>query len=394
MRASANGERTAPKDPDRTRRYNREKERLLLVSLTLGWLTGAVILLTRLPVRIRNRSFDIAGAGFSGNSLTAITFGLLSWVISLPLSYYSGYIHEHRYGLSNQTRRDWTKDHLKGLGLSLAFQVPVTNAVLAIIARWPRRWWLVMTGISIPFTVLLAQLVPVLIMPLFNRFEPLRNRELAERLKTLAARSGIQVAEVLEMDMSKQTRKANAFFAGLGRTKRIVLADTLLENFSPEEIEIVVAHEIAHQAHRDLWRFIALGSAFTAALSFVVNVLAGKAIRRYPKQIGVRNLADVAAMPLLGWLLSMTSLLLMPIQNAYSRQIERRADDYALRLTQEPARFVSAMERLGEMNLSDPNPPLIVRYALYSHPPIRERQEQARAFARDNGLPVPGPDAA
>jgi len=180
--------------------------------------------------------------------------------------------------------------------------------------------------------------------------------------------------------MSRRTKKANAFFTGMGRTRRIVLADTLLESFTPDEIEVVVAHEIAHQAHRDLWRFVALGTLFTAAVSWTVDLLSSRILAKYGERIGVTNLSQVTALPLLGWLLSLAGLLLGPIQNAYSRAIERRADTYALRLTRNPSAFEGAMARLGEMNLSDPNPSALVKYTMYSHPPIAERIARARRF--------------
>jgi STE24 endopeptidase len=222
-------------------------------------------------------------------------------------------------------------------------------------------------------------------MPLFNKFEPLRDQALAERLKQLAARSGIHVASVLQMNMSKQTKKANAFFAGIGRTKRIVLGDTLLDEFTPEEIEVVVAHEIGHQAHHDIWRLISVGTVTTALSSFVVERLARWALDRYSDRLGVRSLDDVAALPLLTFLTGLAGLALMPLGNAYSRYLERRADSFALDVTRAPREFVATMRRLGEQNLADPSPSALVKYTLYSHPPLTERVEHGEAWQRAHG---------
>lgn len=388
---ATSGGRSERDDLRRARDYNRTKERLYIIGTVSGLVTGGLFVFTGLATRLRDGIAGQLGRGLAGRSATAAAYGLLGWLASLPLGFYSGYVVEHRFDLSNQTRRAWAWEALKSLGISLVFEVPVVDGLYAIIRRWPRYWWAIASAISIPLTVLMAQLFPVLIAPLFNKYEPLTNRELAERLKQIAAQSGIRVADVLQMDMSRQTKKANAFFAGLGRTKRIVLADTLLETFTPEEIEVVVAHEIAHQAHRDIWRFIALGTAFTFSLSYVVDRLAHWALSHLGRRIGVRRLDTVATLPLLAWLGSLAGLVLGPLQNAYSRRIERAADSYALRLTRDPISFARAMVRLAEVNLADPSPPALVRYLLYSHPPIRERVEHARRFARENALPVPEP---
>ncbi|MDI3340026.1 MAG: M48 family metallopeptidase [Sphaerobacter sp.] len=384
----------APVDRERLRRaraYNRTKERLYLLSVAASLVAGALVVFSGTAARIRTAVQRRAGWGLPGEAATGATYALLTWLAGLPLSYLSGYVVEHRYGLSNQSRAAWLGEQAKGLGVGLTLQIPLVAAGYATIRRWPRAWWAIVSAASIPLTVLLAQLGPVLIMPLFNRYEPLKDRELAERLKALAARSGIAVADVLQTDMSRQTKKANAFFAGLGRTRRIVLGDTLLEQFTPEEIEVIVAHEIAHQAHRDLWRLIALGSGFTVALSFLVDRLARATLRRYGHRIGTRRLDDIATMPLLAWILSLAGLILGPVQNWYSRRIERRADRFALELTRDPAAFGSAMTRLAAVNLSDPQPPALVRYLLSSHPSIAERIEHARRYAAEHDLPAPEP---
>ncbi len=379
---------------DRARRYNRQKEQLFLIGLLISWVAGAVFVFSGLAASVRRSAANLAGRGLKGQSLAVVFYSLLSWVFSLPLSFYSGYILEHRYNLSHEKIPSWLWDHVKGLGLGLGLEVPGANLAYAVIRRWPRAWWVILTGLSLPFTVLLAQLFPVLIAPLFNKYEPVRDEQLVEQLKALAAKSGIHVASVMQMDMSRRTKKANAFFAGLGPTKRIVLADTLIENFTPEEIEVIVAHEMGHQVHRDIWRGIAIGTIFTFAGSYALNRIARFILRRFGGKIGTTRLDNVATLPLLGWILSFIGIVLMPIQNAYSRYIEREADTYALELTKDPEAFASAMERLAALNLADPNPPALVKYVLHSHPPIIDRVDHAREFARDHGLPVPEPMSA
>ena len=374
---------TGGENPERAKAYNHAKQRLMLVGMILSAIGGALMVVSRIPVRLNQRGERLTSNRFAQRSFFTVVITLLDLLASLPLSFYSGYLLEHRFELSNQTKRGWLVDQGKGLLLAIPFATLIANVMLEIIDRWPKRWWMITTALALPFTVLLSQLAPVLIAPLFNRYEPLRNRQLAERLKALAANSGINVANVMQMDMSKQTKKANAFFAGMGRTRRIVLADTLLEQFTDNEIEVIVAHEIAHQAHRDLWRFVALGTVFTAALSFAVDRIAGRIIGRFGRRIGITRMSDVTVLPLLSWLLSLIGLALAPVQNGYSRLIERRADQYALELTNDAASFASAMRRLGDLNLSGPNPSALVKYALYSHPPIAERIAHAERFATE-----------
>jgi STE24 endopeptidase len=314
----------------------------------------------------------------------ALAGTILSFLSSLPLSYYSGYVVEHRYDLSNQTRRSWLFDHLKGLGVGIVLGLPIIQGVYWIIRRYPRRWWAILSGLTIPFTAVLVNLAPVLILPLFNKYEPLEDRELVDRIKALATREGVKVSDVLQMNMSKQTKKPNAFFTGLGNTKRIVLADTLLENFTADEVEVVLAHELAHQVHRDLWKGIVLGALTTVITSFSVYRLTPQIIARFGERWGLdreRGVEDVAALPLLTLVSGAISLAMAPFINAWMRSsVEHAADRYALELTNKPEAFVSSMEKLGRLSLSDPQPPAIVKLFLYDHPPLQERIDYGRSY--------------
>jgi STE24 endopeptidase len=227
-------------------------------------------------------------------------------------------------------------------------------------------------------------------MPIFNKFEPLKDRALAERITRLAEEQGVHVSAIMQMDMSKQTKTPNAFFAGLGNTKRIVLADTLLEGFTPDEVEVVLAHELGHQVHRDIWKLIGLGTLATVATSYVVHRLAPPLLARVGPRLGLRveqGVADVAALPLLGLLASGISLALSPAHNAITRNlVEHRADRYALELTGNAGAFVSAMEKLGRMSLADPQPPALVKYLLYTHPPLQERIAYGKRYEASREL--------
>jgi STE24 endopeptidase len=223
----------------------------------------------------------------------------------------------------------------------------------------------------------------VLLMPVFNRFTPLRDERLAQRVRTLANRSGVRISDVYEMDMSRQSEKPNAMFTGIGNTKRIVLGDTLVERFQPDEIEAVVAHELGHQVHGDIWRLIGFGAGAGFGLAWLLSRLAPPVLSRTKARTGVSDIGDEASLPILAILMTLAGLVLMPIQAAFSRAIERRADRYALDLTRDGGAYARAMERLAAQSLADPDPPAPVVFMLYSHPPIADRIRVAREAARE-----------
>jgi len=393
-----------PDDPERAIRYSRLRELLFLVDLVWGWLTLLVWLGGRRSARWRATARRLAPHPRLVDPLHALGYSLAQWLVGLPLAYLGGYVVEHRFGLSTQTRVGWLADQLKALGVMLALEVPLTGVAYAIIRRSPRWWWLILAALALPFTALLAQLWPVLIAPLFNRYQPLRDAALVERIRRLAEQRGVRVSAVLRMDMSRQTRKANAFFAGLGRTKRIALADTLLDELTPDEIVVVVAHELGHQVHRDVWKLIGLSGLATLGGAWLLDRIARPLIRRERERFGFASLADPASLPLLTLLGSVLGTLALPLMNRFSREVvEKGADRYALEQTRRPDAFISAMEKLGRMNLSDPSPSALVKAVLYSHPPIAERIRAARVFqaspsmvgvAANLASRAAGPDAA
>lgn len=367
-----------PEDPEaaeRAVRYTREQERLFFISAAWGVGSGLLALRSRLPTVLARR-LDSSPLRRYRLPLFVAAWSGLEWLTSMPLSWYGGYAVERRYGLSTQSIFGWLKDQLKVLGLGMGLGVPVLTGLYYIIQRFPRYWWLVVSALSLPFTVLLAQLYPVLIAPIFNKYEPLGDPALEERIRRLAEREGVHVSSVMKMDMSRQTSKANAFFAGIGRTKRIVLADTMLSRFTPDEIEAVLAHELGHQVHHDTWKLVGVGSLSTLTGAFAVHKLFAPAARL----TGSGKVGDVTSLPLLSLLTSLLGLAGMPLLNAYSRSIERSADDYALRLTRDPAAFIGAMRRLQQMNLVDPDPPALIRLLLHGHPTIGERVRRAASL--------------
>jgi STE24 endopeptidase len=307
----------------------------------------------------------------------AVILTLLMHIVEWPFAYYQGFVIEHRYGLSNESFAQWALDQLKALGLSVVVAAAGASLVYWTIREYPDQWWAISAAVFALVMVALVQLAPVLLLPLFYSFKPLERPALVERLLALATRAKTSIRGVYEWALSAHTKKANAALAGIGRTRRILLSDTLLADYTDEEIEVVLAHELSHHVHHDLWRGIVLQTG----LLFVAFFVASRSLDALADPLELRGIADPAGLPLLLLVGGVCSLLFMPVANAMSRAHERRADRYALDTTRHSAAFISAMKRLGQQNLAEENPSRWVQWVFYSHPPIRQRIEAAHRWA-------------
>jgi STE24 endopeptidase len=311
--------------------------------------------------------------------LVTLLVMLILAIVELPFAYYQGHLLEHRYGLSTQTQRHWFSDQGKGILLGVAFAILGTSVVYYALRHWPDHWWWISAAVFALATVGLAQLAPVVLLPIFYKFRPLDRPALVERLVKLASGARTNVNGVFEWVLSSHTRKANAALAGLGSTRRILLSDTLLADYSEDEIEVILAHELAHHVHRDLWRGIAVQTVALFGGFFLASVLLAAAADR----LALRGTSDPAGLPALLLIGGVWTFALMPVVNAISRAQERAADRYALTSTRNVEAFVTAMRRLSQQNLAEEYPSRLVRWLFYSHPPIRERIDAARAFGRE-----------
>lgn len=303
-------------------------------------------------------------------------FGGIYSLISLPLGYYSGFVLPHRFGQSNQSLKDWVIDQLKGLAIGAPLGLILLELLYLALRATGDLWWLWAAAGMLVFSVLLSNLAPILIMPLFNKYVPLgeEHKDLAERLLALAKRANTKVRGVFKFDMSKRTKSANAALTGIGNTRRIVLGDTLINEFSTDEIETVLAHELGHHVHRDIPLLITFGAVSTALSLY----LASLALNWATAYFGFSGPADIAAFPALGLIFGAYGLVTMPISNAVSRWREKMADDYALQATGKNEAFASAFTRLANQNLGEIDPEKWVVFMFYSHPPLGERIEKAR----------------
>ncbi|MDP2052626.1 MAG: M48 family metalloprotease [Acidobacteriota bacterium] len=310
--------------------------------------------------------------------LLTVLVMLILQLLELPFAFYQGYRLEHEYGLSTQSTGHWLSDQGKGVLLGTGVAVLGSSVVFSALRNWPDHWWWMSAVVFAAGVVVLARLAPVVLLPMFYKFKPLDQPALAARLLALAARARTDVVGVFEWVLSGHTKKANAALAGMGQTRRILVSDTLLADYSEDEIEVILAHELAHHVHRDLWRGIAVQTLLLFGGFFVADLV----LRRVADPAGLRGLSDPAALPLLMLVAGAWSFLMLPLVNALSRAQERAADRYALDTTRNVDAFVTAMKRLSQQNLAEEYPSALVRWIFYSHPPIRERIEAARAFAR------------
>jgi STE24 endopeptidase len=366
-------------DPGRqqsAREYARIRRRLLLLDLAISVAYMLLWLFSGLSVGLRQAVSNITGNEWLIVASYGLLFGGLYGLVNLPLAYYSGFVLPHRYELGTQTLGGWLADQVKGAALAAVIGGGAGELVYFGLRVAPTSWWLWATLGYLLFTVVLANLAPTLLLPLFFKLTPLDNPDLTARLERLAAQAGVKVRGVYRMDLSSRTRAANAMVTGLGNTHRIVIGDTLLNEFTPDEIETVMAHELGHYVHHDIW----LGVLSSTLAAFVGFYLASVALAWGMGAFGLYAVSDVAGLPLLGLIAIAFGLVTMPITNGVSRWAEARADKYALKVTHLPQAFADAMTRLANQNLGEVDPEPWVEFLLYDHPPIGKRVAMARDF--------------
>ncbi len=365
----------------KAKEYANIRRVFFLLNLFAGLLILSGMLFTSLSLNLRNFLESWNANQWLVVPLYLLIFGGAYSLLTFPLDFYSGFILPRKYGLSHQSLKSWGLDLLKGLVLGLAIGLPLVELFYYGLRLLPEWWWLAGGIFYLFFVIIMVNLAPVLIMPLFNKFIPLENEELKARLLKLASRTGAQVKGVYTMDFSRRTTAANAFVTGIGQTRRVVLGDTLTQNYTPDEIEVIMAHELGHHVNGDIWRGIFLDSAVTLSGLFLTNLALKAAI----PALAFREIGDVAAFPLLALALSIFSLVTMPLTNAFSRARENAADRYALEITGMPSPFISSMKKLANQNLNDPDPPRWVVWLFYTHPTISQRVRRGIEFAQQKG---------
>ncbi|MEY2817040.1 MAG: hypothetical protein RL275_503 [Chloroflexota bacterium] len=376
-------------DPERQKQakeYARIRRRLWLVDTAfstvyaLAWLFFGWSIFVRewLTTLVTGNWSVTTGSDWLIIALYIAIFGGVYSLLTMPLGYYSGFVLPHRFGQSNQSLKDWIVDRIKGLAIGAPLGLLMLELLYIALRLTGELWWLYAAGGLLLFNVILSNLAPVLIMPLFNKYVPLgdEHKDLEERLLNLAKRANTKVQGVFKFDMSKRTKAANAALTGIGNTRRIILGDTLISEFTPDEIETVLAHELGHHVHKDIPFLIISGTLLVTIGLFIASQALNYAVNFF----SFASAADVAAFPALSLILGAYGLLTQPLENALSRWRENMADDYALSSTGKHEAFASAFTRLANQNLGEIDPEKWVVFMFYSHPPLGERIAKARKF--------------
>ena len=358
------------------RSYQRVKLTMSIVSMALNVVIPLVFLLSGGSEAIRN----LAEGWTSSSALVVVLFLLVTGIgfqiIEFPLEMYSGFIVEKQFGLGKVSIGGWLYDWLKGTLLQSLLLVGLISGMYWLLRSQPDTWWLwAAIGATILVIILMA-LVPVLLMPLFYKFEPIPEGELKGRLFDLADQIGTHVQGIYVWHLGDKTSKANAAVTGWGRTRRIIISDTLIESNSIEEIEVVMAHELGHHVRWDVWKMLAVSTALIFISFFVIDL----ALAAWIDSLGLRSIDDIAGLPLVLIVGAGVSLVALPISNWLSRKAETAADLYALNLTGMRDEFISAMNKLGDQNLSQKSPNAIVEFLFHSHPSIQHRIDRANSW--------------
>jgi STE24 endopeptidase len=360
------------------KKYSRTNRILSVVETILVFVILLVLLLTGLSKEIETISYKITHNNYLALLIFLAIIGLAESIINFPIDFYSGYILEHKYSLSNQTIFIYFTEKIKSFAVSLVIGIPAILIFYYVLKNFGTNWWFIVGFAMFFFSVIMGRIAPVLIFPLFYKFKPIEDISIKNKILDLCKKTGVQIKGVFVFDMSKNTKKANAAFTGLGKSKRIILGDTLMEKFNEDEIESVFAHEVGHYKRKHIFKLMFLSTIITFAGLYITSVLYSVSLNSF----GFNYIYEISALPLLTLFLSLYGLITTPISNILSKKYEREADKYALDATGNNEAFISAMEKLAEQNLADKEPNKIIEFLFHSHPSLQKRIEYARNYKR------------
>jgi STE24 endopeptidase len=358
-----------PAPSSQAKKYSRMKLTLSLIGTTFSFVVTLAIVMTGFSLRVENFVHSYTPSPYVALLFFGALLGVLSGIVSFPLSFYSGFVLEHRYNLSNQSLLQWLWEQVKAFLVSIPIAVPLVLLFYFFLRVYQALWWLPVATAMFVVSMLLSKIAPVYIMPLFYKFMPLENEALKERILLLCKNTRMNVTGIFTFNLSKTTKKANAGFTGIGKSKRIILGDTLMQHFSDDEVETVFAHELGHYVHGHIWKNILVGTLSIYAGLFITSKLYILSLGWF----GFSSVDQLAALPLLALWLGVYSLMTSPLSNVLSRKYEFEADRYALGRTGNAPAFMSTMRKLAEMNLADTAPHPVIEFLFYSHPSIEKR---------------------
>jgi Zn-dependent protease with chaperone function len=369
-----------PEPTEKALRYYRTGNLWWVAGILWGIAVPLFFLFSGLSAKLRDWARAAGKKWFFIVAIYAILFTLVSWVIDLPFAYYMGYVRQHAYDLSNQTPAKWWGDAVKGLIVSLIMTPLVLWIPYLLLRKSPKRWWLWSGLTAIPLIVLLLLISPIWIDPLFNKFGPMKDKQLEQSILDLASKAGIEDSRVFEVEKSVDTKAVNAYVTGFGDTKRIVLWDTIIAKLDRDELLFVMGHEMGHYVLKHVIQLIFLSSAIAILGLFAVHFTAGKLIAKHGARWGFTELSDVASLPLIALLFSLATFVLTPAILATTRYNEHEADRFGLEITRNNRAAATAFIKLQQENLAVPRPGLLYKIWRSSHPPIGERIDFINAY--------------
>jgi len=358
-----------------SKKYSGMKAKLTIADIALN---GILLVLFQLHLSeiLQLTALSRFANFYAGCLVFSFMFLAYLYIGTFPIHFYSTYILEHDYDLSRQSIGAWSLDELKSTGLSLVLMLLGIELFYFVLRVFPSVWWIVFAAIWILFSIILTKFLPSLLIPLFYKYTPLKTGFLKENILKLARNAAIELFDVSVIDFSRKTRKANAALVGLGSTRKVILADTLVDKFTQEEVLAVVAHEFGHLKFKHIWKLLGMTSFITITGFYILFKFSG----RFLVSSGANTIAELKYLPIFMLFLFIFSLILVPAQNFFSRCLERQADKFALEATQDPDSFIRVMDKLAEMNLSDRDPSFLKKIFAYDHPPISERVQMALAW--------------
>ena len=365
-----------------SKKYNNIKLGFSIGEGVLSFILIFLFVFTGLSLSLQDYLNQVTSNSYILFLLFTLATGIAMAIIFSPINFYTGFYIEHKYNLSNQTFFKWIWEGAKGIAVSSVIGLPLLIFFYYTLNQFGNLWWLPFAVVLFIVSVILARVVPVFILPLFYKISPIEDEDLKNRINSLAADAGIKVENVYKFNMSKNTKKANAAFTGIGKSKRILLGDTLLENYTKDEIETVIAHELGHYKKKHIIKNIVIGTAASFLTLFAISFLYEISIQWF----GFNKITIVAALPLLSLWIMLIGLIQTPLTNIISRKYEYEADEYAVTSTGKPSSFEATLEKLTEQNLGDKNPHPFVEWFFYSHPSIKNRISALKRFAKEKNI--------
>ncbi|WP_234293270.1 M48 family metallopeptidase [Fictibacillus sp. FJAT-27399] len=352
--------------------FSRIKDWIYFLSVPLEWLIYLLVLGFGISKKMRSTVKQVTRFSIIHTALYVLLLSFVSWILTFPLRYYS-YTISRDYHISVQPFKGWMKDSLIDFWVGWIFTVLTVLVIYFFIRKSKKKWWLYAWLISIPFTIFMYFIQPVVIDPLYNKFYPLKDQVLKEKILTLAERADIPASNVYEVNMSEKTNSLNAYVNGIGSNLRIVLWDTTLDKLNDKQVLFVMAHEMGHYVMKHLYQNL-IGAIILSFFGlFLGSRIYSWAISKWGKRWGIKGVSDIAGLPVLLLIFSLLSFVAGPVENTFSRKAEKDADRYAIEMTKNPDSAVGAFQQLTISGLSEVNPPKLVKFFLYGHPTMLER---------------------